>query len=148
TWHQETGGKTGFVEAELAELKESDLMSKMQSPALARYAPWIADVREGSKNPLPEGVSNLSCEFDSASREGWGRWYHETIAAMTVEIDSKKIPFDDVALGDDPKKRKETRQKLADALKQNGKRIALIYNTILRDDMIDADLRGYARPDE
>lgn len=147
-WYQETGGKTSFFEAELAALKESEIMSKMQSPALARYAPWIAAVREGNKKPLPEGVSNLSADFDAASREGWGRLYHETIAAMTVDIDGQKIPFDDVGLGDDPQERKETRQKLAEALKQNGKRITLIYNTILRDDMIDADLRGYARPDE
>ncbi len=147
-WHQATGAKTSFFESELASLKESELMAKMQSPALARYAPWIAAVREGSKKPLPDGVSNLSADFDAASRAGWGRLYHETIAGLTVEINGAKVPFDDVVLGTDPKERKETRQKLAETLKQNGKRMALIYNTILRDDMIDADLRGYARPDE
>jgi len=147
-WYQETGGKTAFFEAELAALKESELMAKMQAPELARYAPWIAAVREGNKKPLPDGVSNLSADFDAASREGWTRLYHETMSALTVEIDGEQVPFDDVALGSDPAARRETRQKLADALKQNGKRMALIYNTILRDDMIDADLRGYARPDE
>lgn len=147
-WYQTAGSKTGFFEAEIAGLKESDLMSKMTAPELARYAPWIAVVRESNKNPLPEGVSSLSADFDAASREGWTRLYHETLADLTVEIDGKKIPFDDVGLSDDPAARKATRQALADALKAKGKRFALIYNTILRDDMIDADLRGYQRPDQ
>lgn len=147
-WYQTAGGKTGFFEAELAELKESELMSKMTAPELARYAPWIAVVRENNKNPLPDGVYSLSADFDAASREGWTRLYHETLADLTVNIDGKKIPFDDVGMSDDPAERKATRQALADALKEKGKRIALIYNTILRDDMIDADLRGFKRPDE
>lgn len=147
-WYQTAGSKTGFFEVELSELKESDLMSKMTAPELARYAPWIAVVRENNKNPLPDGVYSLSADFNAVSREGWTRLYHETLADLTVTIDGKKIPFDDVAMSDDSAERKKARQALADALKEKGKRIALIYNTILRDDMIDADLRGFKRPDE
>ena len=151
SWYQNSGDKTAFFEYEITEMKEAALMSKMQAPELARYAPWIASLRAGSQFPLPDDVSELSIDFDTASREGWTRLYHETINDLKTEYQGKLMTVDEIAetmSDDNVEDRAKARQAMADALKAQGPRIALIYNVIMRDDMIDGDLRGFKRPDQ
>lgn len=151
-WFQENGGKIGFFEAELSEMKESDLMSRMTAPSLAAYAPWIASLRTREGKDLPDGVGALSVDFANASRDGWGRFYHETMNALRVEWKGEKLSIDALAetlaeKGTSLEERQAGRQAMADALKAHSARIALCYNSIIRDDMIDNDLTGVTRAD-
>jgi len=151
-WFQENGGKIGFFEAELAEMKEQILIPKLAAPELAAYAPWLAAMRARSGQSFPEHVGGLSADFATTSREGWGRFYHETINALRVEWRGKKLSLDDLAeeLADSKmtlQDRTAGRQAMADALKAQSARIALCYNAMIRDDMIDNDLSGEKRPD-
>ncbi|MFN7113759.1 MAG: M3 family metallopeptidase [Alphaproteobacteria bacterium] len=151
-WFQENGGKIGFFEAELAEMKEQILIPKLAAPELAAYAPWLAAMRARSGQSFPEHVGGLSADFATTSREGWGRFYHETINALRVEWRGEKLSLDDLAeeLADSKmtlQDRAAGRQAMADALKAQSARIALCYNAMIRDDMIDNDLSGEKRPD-
>lgn len=151
-WLQESGGKIGFFEAELAEMKEQALMPKLAAPELALYAPWLAHLRAQEGQSVPDAVAGISVDFATTSREGWGRYYHETMNALRVEWRGGKFSLDDLAeeLADSKmtvEDRKAGRQAMADALKAQGARIALCYNAMIRDDMIDNDLAGIKRPD-
>lgn len=151
-WFQENGGKIGFFEAELAALKESQLMPKMSAPALAAYAPWVAAIRARNSNDVPDGVSSLAVDFATTSREGWGRFYHETMNALRVDWKGEKLSVDELseklaAGGATLDLRQEGRAAMGAALKAQSARVALCYNAIIRDDMIDNDMAGITRPD-
>ncbi|HRJ66681.1 MAG TPA: M3 family metallopeptidase, partial [Alphaproteobacteria bacterium] len=149
-WFQENGGKIGFFEAELATMKEQTLMPKLSAPELAAYAPWLAALRAREGQSLPDGIGGLSADFATTSREGWGRFYHETINALRVEWQGEKLSLDDMAEHLSTMtldERKEGRAAMAAALKAQSARIALCYNAMIRDDLIDNELAGVTRPD-
>ncbi|MDE1152935.1 MAG: M3 family metallopeptidase [Micavibrio sp.] len=152
-WQSEIGGKIGFFEAEIAEMKERDLMTKLgAAPALAAYAPWIAGLRAGRSYMVDGDVDSLSAEYYNSNREAWRRLYHENYNEMRVDVDGKKLSIDAVSemIGDaktDVALRASLRQKIADTLKENAPRTALIYNTLIKDKLIDMDVRQFSRPD-
>jgi len=152
-WQSEIGGKIAFFEAEIAEMKERDLMTKLgAAPALAAYAPWIAGLRAGRSYMVDPDVENLSAEYYNGNREAWRRLYHENYNEMRVEIDGKKLSIDAVSemISDtttDVARRTALRQAIADVLKENAARTALIYNTLVKDKLIDMDVRQFSRPD-
>lgn len=152
-WHTEIAELTRFFKREISQIKEQDMMMRLVDPELAQYAPWVAKVRADSRVPLPDDVEAMSQDYSSANRDVWTRFYHETLSSITIDEDGKRVPFekaDDVAIGLDelPEAKTAARKKIAAALRQKGDRFALIYNTIARDDMVEAQIRGRSRPDE
>jgi oligoendopeptidase F len=132
-------------------MQERDLMTKLSAPELAPYAPWLARVRANTSN-LSDEVEGMVGDFRSVNREAWRRLYYETLHAVRIGHGGKSFTIDEITeeIGDDTPlaERRAIRQATADALKGSAKRMALIYNTIVKDDLIDADMRGYTRPDE
>lgn len=152
-WNDAQGETLGFFESELGAMKERDLMTKLGAPALAHYAPWIARIRASNSDLVDGGVESMSGEFRSVNREAWRRLYYETLSGIRVEVDGKKLTVDEVhevISGGELtlEKRKELRGRIGDALEAHGKRMALIYNTMVRDTLIDMELRKFARPDQ
>ncbi len=153
-WMDVVGENTGFFEEELLEMKERDLMTKLGAPALAVYAPWIARVRGGRSEQIDGDVASLSAEYSASNSEAWRRLYHETLNGMRVDVGGKKISIDEAheLFGtkgyETIEQRAALREKLGDALEAGSKRMALIYNTLMRDTLTYAELNKYARPDE
>lgn len=150
-WDSAAGGQIGFFEAEVAAMAERDLMTKLGAPELAHYAPWVARIRASNSDLLDDDVESMSGEFQSVNREAWRRLYYETLNAIRVEVDGKKYSIDEVheAMAGAPlEERQIMRDKIGDALESHGKRMALIYNTMIKDTLIDMELRKFARPDE
>ncbi len=149
-WQGEIAEKIGFFEDEICGMKERDLMTKLSVPELAPYGPWLARVRVNTSS-LDGDVESMAGDFQAANREAWKRLYSETLNGLRIEADGKSFTLDEISevIGnsDDLSKRKELRQKVADVLKANSKRMALIYNTIIKDNLIDMEMRGQTRPD-
>jgi oligoendopeptidase F len=150
-WQEETAGIAGFFENELCNMKERDLMTKLSAPELAPYGPWIARVRTGTSS-IDGDVDSLSNDFQSVNRESWRRLYYETLSGMRVELDGKHLTMDEAweVMTDDAlslEKRATMRDEIADVLQANAKRMALIYNTIVKDNLTDTEIRGHGRPD-
>jgi oligoendopeptidase F len=150
-WQGEAAGKISFFEDAICAMKERDLMTKLATPELASYGPWFARVRVNA-SALPEGVEEMSGEFRSINREAWGRLYAESLSAIRVDMGGRRLTLDeaDDAIGESKSldERKALRAQVGETLKANAKRMALIYNTIVKDDLIDTELRGRTRPDE
>ncbi|HYD18957.1 MAG TPA: M3 family metallopeptidase [Patescibacteria group bacterium] len=150
---EEISENTGFFEEELLGMTERELMTKLAAPGLAHYAPWLARVRAGRIDAIDGDVASLSSEYASANSEAWRRLYHETLQGLRVEVGGKKISLDDAYdLFGEPgvktiEERAALREKMGEALEQNGKRMALIYNTMMRDTLIWGETRKYSRPD-
>lgn len=151
-WAEQAGARTMFFEEGIQELKESDLMTKMMSPELARYAPWLAAVRAGNRHPMPEGLDDTQSGY-ADNLAAWRRFYSETIADMTVMHRGRAKSFN--ALQDkmgegtmEEKERDATRALLGAEMKRQADTFAMIYNAITGDGLIDAQRRGYTRPDQ
>ncbi|TAL26900.1 MAG: hypothetical protein EPN97_18625 [Alphaproteobacteria bacterium] len=149
-WHSEATDRIGFFESEICNMKERDLMTKLSAPELAPYGPWLARVRVNSTE-LDDDVETMAGDFSTANREAWRRLYYETLHSFRVGVGEKSYSIDemDEVIGDAKtlEERRELRQKMADTLKVGAKRMALIYNTIAKDDLIEMELRGFDRPD-
>jgi oligoendopeptidase F len=127
-------------------------VTKLGAPELSHYAPWVAHLRAGSVEGIDEDVSSLAGDFQSVNREAWRRLYHETLSGLRVEIDGKSFTLDEageeLGAAETLEKRKEIRAAIAQTLQRDSARMALIYNTIVKDDLLTAKLYKYARPDE
>jgi oligoendopeptidase F len=149
-WHTEASDKVGFFESEICNMKERDLMTKLSAAELAPYGPWLARVRVNSTE-LDEDVETMSGDFHTVNREAWRRLYYETLHSFRIEVGEKSYSIDemDEVIGDAEtlEERRALREKMADTLKTGAKRMALIYNTITKDNLIEMELRGFERPD-
>lgn len=149
----EIGGSVGFFTSEIASMEQNDLIVKMAAPELARYAPWIGRLRTDYGSTLADGIEGLSIDYDEASGEGWRRFYGAAMAEIKVEWQGKSILLDDAELmmaeTDRPlTERLALRKVIGDGLKKNSPRIALAYNSLMKDWLIDGDMRGFARADQ
>lgn len=151
-WLEKSGATLEFFESEILNMKEKDLVTKMGAPALAHYAPWIAGLRAGGIDALDEEISAVSQDFQNTNREAWRRLYHETLSSLRVQTGDKSLTLDEAgeALAECKtlQERQELRDAIAKTLTAEGNRMALIYNTIVKDDLLTAKLYKYDRPDQ
>ena len=75
-----------FFTLELNRLDEADLDAKLADPALARWAPWLRDVRVFRPHQLSDEVERLLHEKEVTGRAAWSRLFDETVAAMRVPL--------------------------------------------------------------
>ncbi len=151
-WLSETQGRVIFFEEEISDMREQDLITKLSAPELAQYAPWIARVRAERNYMLTPEVEEMSGEYGERNMESWNRLYFETMADMRVEYQGKKYSIDAAheLMGAPETPAQEAaliRREIGATLKKNSRRVALIYNTMIKDRQIDGDLRKYSRPD-
>lgn len=151
-WQGDVGGVLSFFDAEIAEMPERDLMTKIgATPALARYASWMARLRDGGPGIPDETVGNLSAEYSNTNREAWRRLYHESYNDLRVTLRGERLSIDaasDKAAAAPLGQRREIRAAIAAALKEKAPEFALIYNTIAKDRLIEMQLRGETRVDQ
>jgi oligoendopeptidase F len=143
-----------FFEGELINIPQKDLLTKLSSPELAKYGPWLGKLMEGVSTENSERLNEISADFYAANTLAWHRLYREMLDAQRVEFKGQRLTLDeaDALIGADEgvsaQDKKALRQLSADTMKALGKKTALIYNTIIQDSRIDGRLSGYTRPDQ
>ena len=80
-----------FFTLELNKLDDDLLAAKMAVPALARYAPWLRDVRAYRPHQLSDEVEKLLFEKYVSGRAAWVRLYDETEAALRFPIGNQEL---------------------------------------------------------
>ena len=73
-----------FFTLELNRLDDAELEEKLQAPALARYRPWLRDLRAFRPHQLSDEMERLLHEKYVAGRGAWMRLFDETIAAPAL----------------------------------------------------------------
>ena len=71
-----------FFTLELNRLDDAALDAKLADPALARYRPWLRDVRAFRPHQLSDELEKLLHEKSVAGRAAWVRLFDETIADL------------------------------------------------------------------
>ena len=138
-----------FLTLELNRIEEDALEDKLKAPALARYVPWVRDVRAFRPFQLSDEVERLLLEKQVAGRAAWMRLFDETMAALRFPVRGEALGSAEALnlLSDkDRDVRREAAQALGTVLGENVRTFALITNTLAKDKEIEDQWRGFERP--
>ena len=138
-----------FLTLELNRIEDDALADKLKAPALARYAPWVRDIRAFRPFQLSDEVERLLLEKQVAGRAAWMRLFDETMAALRFPVRGEALGSAEALnlLSDkDRDVRREAAQALGTVLGENVRTFALITNTLAKDKEIEDQWRGFERP--
>ena len=138
-----------FFTLELNRLDDAALEAKEADPALARYRPWLRDIRAFRQHQLSDEAEKLLHEKSVAGRAAWTRLFDETIADLRFPIGGQELTEAealDLLSDRDPEVRREAAASVGEVLGKNARTFALITNTLAKDKEIEDRWRGFARP--
>ena len=138
-----------FFTLELNRVDEAALEDKLRDPALARWAPWLRDLRVFRPHQLSDEVEKLLHEKAVTGRSAWSRLFDETVAGMRVKIRDEDLTVS-AALNKmsdrDRSVREDAAKAIGAAFSDNIRLFSLITNTLAKDKEITDGWRHYARP--
>jgi oligoendopeptidase F len=138
-----------FFTLELNRLEEAELDAKLASRALARYRPWLRDIRAFRDHQLSDELESLLHEKQVAGRAAWIRLFDETMADLRFDFQGEKLTSTEVLhkLTDhDGAVRKAAAKSFAQGLGENIRTFALITNTLAKDKEIEDKWRDFTAP--
>ncbi len=138
-----------FFSLELNRIDEAALDAKLADPALARWRPFLADLRVFRPHQLSDDIERLLHEKEVTGRSAWSRLFDETIAGMTVSLGGEALTVS-AALNklSDPDRavRRDAARAIGLAFAGNIRLFALVTNTLAKDKEIIDTWRRYPRP--
>ena len=138
-----------FFTLELNRLDDAALDEKAADPVLARYRPWLRDLRAFRPYQLSDEAEKLLHEKSIAGRAAWSRLFDETVADLRFPFRGRELTEPEALhlLSDrDPEVRREAAQSVGEVLGKNARIFSLITNTLAKDKEIEDRWRGFARP--
>jgi oligoendopeptidase F len=139
-----------FLTLEINRLEEEALEKKLAaSPALARWRPWLRDLRVFRPHQLSDEVEKLLHEKEVTGRSAWCRLFDETIANMRVKVAGEDLTVSSALnkLSDrDREVRAAAARGVSEAFAANARLFGLITNVLAKDKEIIDGWRHYPRP--
>jgi oligoendopeptidase F len=139
-----------FFTLELNKLEDAALEAKLgQSQALARYRPFLRDLRVFRPHQLSDEVEKLLHEKEVTGRSAWNRLFDETVAGMEVKVGEEALNVSG-ALNKLSDRNRSVRAAAAKgvsaAFGDKARLFTLITNTLAKDKEIIDGWRQYPRP--
>ncbi len=138
-----------FFTLELNRLDDAELETKLADPALARWQPWLRDLRVFRQHQLSDELEKLLHEKEVTGHSAWSRLFDETVAAMRIPVTGEQLTVS-AALNklSDPDRaaREAAGRAIGEAFGRNIKLFGLITNTLAKDKEIIDTWRHYPRP--
>lgn len=139
-----------FFTLELNRLEESQLEQKFSgSAALARWRPWLRDLRVFRPHQLSDEIEKLLHEKEVTGRSAWNRLFDETLANMRVPVGGEELTVSAALnkLSDRDRSVREAAAKgVSLAFGERVRLFALITNVLAKDKEIIDTWRRYPRP--
>ena len=138
-----------FFSLELNRVDDEVLEAKLADPTLARYRPWLRDLRVFRPHQLSDELEKLSHERDLTASSAWIRLFDETVASMRVKLDNEELTVSDTLnrLSDrDRSVREAAGRAIGTTFGDNIRLFSLITNTLAKDKEIEDTWRHYPRP--
>ncbi len=139
-----------FFALELNRIEDQRLDGLLSDPALARYRPWLRDVRAMRPHQLDDEIERVLHEKHVVGRAAWIRLFDETMAGLRFPFRDAKLTEAEILnlMSDrDGDKRREAAESLGRVLGDNIRLLTLITNTLAKDKQIEDGWRRFARPD-
>ncbi len=139
-----------FLTLEINRMDEPALEAKLAAaPALARWKPWLRDLRVFRPHQLSDELEKLLHEKEVTGRAAWNRLFDETVAAMRVKVAGEELTVS-AALNKLSDRDREVRAAAARGVSEAfGERVrlfSLITNVLAKDKEIIDGWRRYPRP--
>ncbi len=138
-----------FFGLELNRLDDAVLDQKLADPAMAKWAPWLRDLRVFRPHQLADELEKLLHEKEVTGRGAWSRLFDETVAAMRVPIGGEELTVSAALnkLSDrDRSVRESAGRAIGAAFGENIRLFSLVTNTLAKDKEIADTWRHYPRP--
>ncbi len=143
------GSDLVFFTLELNRIDDAVLERHLQDPALARWQPFLRDLRSFRPHQLADEIERVLHEKEVTGRSAWSRLFDETMAGLRVTIGEADLTVGD-ALNRLADRDRAVREQAAHAIgalfARNIKLFSLITNTIAKDKAITDGWRHYPRP--
>jgi oligoendopeptidase F len=137
-----------FFDLELNQIDEAVMANALKNQRLARYKPWIDNIRKEKPYQLEEKIERLFHEKGQTSGGAFNRLFNETIAALRFPVAGEPEPLAleltlNLLSNPDEKKRGAAAEALAKVFKDNVRLFTLITNTLAKDKEISDRWRGF-----
>jgi oligoendopeptidase F len=139
-----------FFALEINRIDEATLAPKLRDKALARWRPWLRDLRVFLPHQLSDEAEKLLHEKEVTGRTAWTRLFDETIAGMRVLVGAEELTVSGALnkLSDpDRAVREAAGRGVGTAFGDNIRLFALVTNTLAKDKEIVDQWRRYPRPE-
>ncbi len=140
------GRHTVFFPLELAELTDEQVASLFADPRVAPYRHAVEEARKYRPHNLSEVEERLLTDRAPVSTSAWVRLFEELASAIKVPIGDETMPLDKALARlhePDRSRRREASASVTQALRQDIRTRAYVFNTVLQDRAIDDRLRKY-----
>lgn len=138
-----------FFTLELNRLDEQHLETLCAVPGLARYRPWLRDVRQYRDHQLSDELERLLHEKQVAGSSAWMRLFDETMAYLRFPIAGQDMGSAEALnclSSADPALRKEAASVIGVVLTDNIRLFTHITNTLAKDKQIEDSWRQFSQP--
>jgi len=138
-----------FFALELNRLDDAVLEQKLADPPLARWQPWLRDLRVFRPHQLADELEKLLHEKEVTGRSAWSRLFDETNAGMRVSMNGEALTVSAALnkLSDqDRSVREAAGRAIGKAFADNIRLFSLVTNTLAKDKEIVDTWRHYPRP--
>src|SRR6516225_574095 len=143
------GTKLVFFRLEINKLEDADLAAKQKDPALAKYGPWLRDLRVFRPHQLSDELEKALHEKYVVGRAAWSRLFDETIARLRYPFRNESLSEPqilDKLSSKDASVRKDAAKSFGKVQGDNIAVFSLLTNTLAKDKEIDDRWRKYPRP--
>jgi oligoendopeptidase F len=138
-----------FFTLELNRLDEDAIERKLADPELARWRPWLRDLRVFRPHQLSDELEKLLHEKEVTGRAAWSRLFDETVAGMRVKLGREELTVSAALnkLSDtDRAVREAAGVAIGAAFGERLRLFSLVTNTLAKDKEIVDTWRRYPRP--
>ena len=145
----DASGKLVFFRLEINKIDDPDLAGRMKDPALAKYAPWLRDVRVFRPHDLSDELERFLHDQAVVGSAAWSRLFDETIARLRYPFGNEMLSEPqilDKLSNKDAAVRKEAAKSFGKVQGDNIAIFSLVTNTLAKEKEIDDRWRKYARP--
>ncbi|WP_298957840.1 M3 family oligoendopeptidase [uncultured Methylobacterium sp.] len=135
-----------FFTLELNRVEDGRIDAATALPPLARYRPWLEDVRREKPHQLSDEAEKLFLEKSVTGRAAWNRLFDETLASLRFPLRGEELPLEPTLnkLQDsDGAVRREAAESLSRVFRANLRTFTLITNTLAKDKEIADRWRGF-----
>lgn len=139
-----------FYSLELNQFSEDPLKKMIkESNALARYKPWIDNLRIFKNHQLTKDLEQAFHELSVPAVNNWVRLYDETFASMRFPFEGKDLSIAEIMdffTSSDAAIRQRAAESFGSKLKENAPLFTLIFNTLSKEKQIQDRWRHYPSP--
>ncbi len=136
-----------FFTLELNRVDDAVIDAATANPPLARYRPWLEDIRREKPHQLSDEAEKLLLEKSVTGRAAWNRLFDETIASLRFPLRGEDLTLEPTLnkLQDtDESVRRDAAEALSGVFRANLRVFTLITNTLAKDKEISDRWRRFA----